>query len=206
MYHRAVWRRRLLVLAWIGCGTSCTYSEAKRSECSDTSSDAYYFPPGSSGFPAGSDLDIFDRKRFSQALRTMSEPSLSCQEPSGESYRFLIASERSVAVRVTEDHGAGHLVGVEITEAPVNVKQRVQKSLTRAQWIEVKEAVTALDFWRMPSEEKDCCGADGETWIIEGRRGSKYHVVRRWSPRNGAIQRWLSLMKWAGLMKWVEFR
>jgi hypothetical protein len=42
-------------------------------------------------------------------------------------------------------------------------------------------------FWDLPSKEK-LQGIDGAEWIIEGRDGDRYHVVRRWSPVAGPVR------------------
>jgi len=38
-------------------------------------------------------------------------------------------------------------------------------------------------FWTLPTVSVDDeVQTDGEQWIIESRRGQRYHVVERWSP------------------------
>ena len=89
------------------------------------------------------------------------------------------------------------LVGAEERDAAKKVR-RVAKGLTAEEWVTVSEAVKAIDFWNMPSRNPEGGGHDGEEWIIEGRRGRRYHAVHRWSPGAGPIQRWLYLPQWAG--------
>jgi len=94
------------------------------------------------------------------------------------------------------------LTGVELVNAEERKAgktiRRVAKGLTAEEWATLSEAVKAIDFWKMPSRDPEGDGADGEQWIIEGRRGRSYHAVHRWSPGAGPIQRWLYLSKWAG--------
>jgi hypothetical protein len=125
-----------------------------RPQCQDASSDQFFFPDGSLG-----------RRWYSQHLRAMSEPSLSCGRPKGEVYRFLWLRTwgRPVAVRVEAAPGDLFVAAVELDGAagrPGKVSRRV-----------------------------------------EGRKGSEYHVVDRWSPKNGAYRDLcLTLLKLAGLL------
>jgi hypothetical protein len=128
----------------------------------------------------------------------MSEPSLSCKELPEEVYRFLRVNGTGSSVRVSEHAGVISLAAVELADGLEGTPtRRVAKNLTAREWATVLDAVKALDFWRMPGRERSE-GADGEDWIIEGRRGRRYHAISRWSPEEGPIQRWLDLPKWAG--------
>ncbi len=53
--------------------------------------------------------------------------------------------------------------------------------------------VTEVGFWNAPNPVNDQRGTDGSQWIIEGVKGSHYHVVDRWSPTNG-VARQLGLL------------
>jgi len=192
----------VFVLVCSGCACTKGDSFASRPACGDTSSDEFFFPAGSLGSPAGSEDDAFRRRLYSESLRAMSEPSLSCKEPTGEVYRFLRVNGKGSSVRVAEHEGVVSLSGVDLPSPfyphEIVETRRVEKSLTAGQWATVLEAVKAIEFWSMPSRDPEGSGADGEEWIIEGRRGRRYHAVNRWSPRGGPIQRWLNLRNWAG--------
>ena len=195
------------LLAVLTLVLSCHRSVVLRADCLNPMSDGYFFSPGSVGYPAGSDLDGFVRGWYSRSLRLLAEPSLSCGEPAGETYRFMTTNDSTEAVRITHDGvGGGTLFGAETgdpmdtvdgTGSPGKVKRRTQFRITPQQWEQVEEIVKGSNFWKLPTSGGDR-GADGEDWVIEGRRRSDYHVVKRWSPRDGAITRWLLLMKWAG--------
>ena len=43
-------------------------------------------------------------------------------------------------------------------------------------------------------------GFDGAEWILEGRRGNRYQVMRQWSPKSGPLKSLgLLLLKMSGL-------
>ncbi len=44
--------------------------------------------------------------------------------------------------------------------------------------------IKECDFWGAPSKNPYSHGLDGSTWIIEGLREGKYHIIERWSPIN----------------------
>lgn len=151
------------------------------------------------------DQDAFTREWYSQHLRAMTEPSLSCGESSGESYRFLWLRTwgRPIAVRVEAGRSIT-LTAVELDGAggyePGKVSRRVQSQLSAAEWETFSEALKATDFWKMPGRLPNH-GLDGAQWVMEGRSGLNYHVVDRWSPAPGAYRELcLMLVKFAGLM------
>jgi hypothetical protein len=49
------------------------------------------------------------------------------------------------------------------------------------------EQIDAQNFWKRKSIEGDR-GVDGAQWIIEGVRSKTYHVVDRWSPKDGSVR------------------
>lgn len=62
-------------------------------------------------------------------------------------------------------------------------------------------------FWKLPtkmqiiaSDGTIVLGKDGAQWILEGLSGGNYHVVDRWSPKNGSVRKLsLYLLKLSGL-------
>jgi hypothetical protein len=60
-----------------------------------------------------------------------------------------------------------------------SVKSGPQAFLTR---------VNELDFWEAPNPVNDQRGTDGSQWIIEGVKAGQYHVVDRWSPKDGVAR------------------
>src|SRR5438128_4329760 len=89
-YRQPVRWTVVLLVTLATLSPSCRHASSNRSECSDPLSDGYYFPPGSVGLPAGSFNDNFLRHWFSETLRFLSEPSLSCRAPPTETCRSMI--------------------------------------------------------------------------------------------------------------------
>lgn len=177
-----------------------------RPECGDASSDQFFFPEGSIGERAARfDEDQFVRHWYSQHLRAMSEPSLSCKEPAGEVYRFLWLRTwgRPTTVRIEVLKGGATISAIELDGAggyePGKVSRRFERKLTEGEWTQVAEGLRGIDFWTAPTRVRNN-GLDGAQWIMEGRKGSQYHVVDRWSPKSGAYRDFcLSLLKFGGL-------
>jgi len=174
-----------------------------RPECRDRTSDAYYFPEGWMGERTERfDADQFARHWYSAFLREMDEPSLSCGDGEGDAFRFLWLRTwgRPIAVRLHRSSGGASLFAVELDGAggyePGKVSRRIERKLTEAEWKGVEDAARRLAFAELPAQTNET-GLDGAQWILEGR-GSRYHVVDRWSPKEGPfLELCLSLLKLA---------
>lgn len=60
--------------------------------------------------------------------------------------------------------------------------------LTRTQTQAFQTQIDTLDFWHLANPVNDQTGSDGSQWVIEGIKGGQYHVVDRWSPKNGPVR------------------
>lgn len=60
-----------------------------------------------------------------------------------------------------------------------------KNSFEKGAWCHLVKLLNEANFWSMPSIEDDAGGLDGSQWILEGVRGDRYHVVDRWTPREG---------------------
>ena len=60
-------------------------------------------------------------------------------------------------------------------------------SISEEEWEEFSRLLEKADYWKMSSENEDF-GNDGAQWILEGVKDLRYHVVDRWSPREGAYR------------------
>jgi hypothetical protein len=178
-----------------------------RPGCPPVEASEYFFPAGVLE-PSRSDLDVFVRASYSKHLRVMGEPSLSCGPTAGgDTYRFvwLRTFHRPIAVRVNHDSNGTRLVAVELTGLggydPGSIAARVEKSLSETDWRLLTAALSNTSFWSMPTRPaKPTLGADGSQWIMEGRRGGEYHIVDRWTPREGLYRdAGLSFLKLAGI-------
>src|SRR6266481_2721376 len=92
----------LVLLLWSAAAEDAEVP-AMRSDCKSPDAAEFFFPKGALGQRGSQfDEDAFNREWYSKHLRSMAEPSLSCGEPRGESYRFLWLRTwgRPIAVRV----------------------------------------------------------------------------------------------------------
>ena len=150
-----------------------------------------FFPRGAL-YPQSSDVDELAQHWYSQQLRAMDEPSLSCgQRDDDEVYRFLWlpSFQHPVAVRITRTGDGAILDITELTGAggyePGTVGAHEERKLANAEWQALQAALAAIDFWNMPTNpppDPNVLHADGAEWILEGYRAGAYHVVDRWSP------------------------
>lgn len=61
-----------------------------------------------------------------------------------------------------------------------------------------KHLLAAAAFWTLPSipPPSNDVGGDGAQWVVEGQRGTRYHVVDRWSPHDSADAHYRRLAEW----------
>jgi hypothetical protein len=162
--------------------------EPYRLDCGDRSAEHFFFPKGYL-------RDVW----YPEHLRAMSEPSLSCWQFEGEVYRFLWLRTwgRPIAVRVAKSRQNATISAVELDGAggygPGKVLRRTQRQLSDDEWKSISDGLAALKFWSMPTEGLDS-GFDGSRWVLEGRNGSRYHVVDRWTPKAGQYREFCLLM------------
>jgi len=167
-----------------------------------------FFPRGEL-YPESAELDAFEQHWYSQHLRAMGEPSLSCGQRDGEEvYRFLWlpSFQHPLAVRITHTGDGATLDVTELTGAggydPGIVGRHEERKLTNAEWESLQAALGAIDFWTMPTKpppDPTVAHFDGAQWILEGHRAGSYHVVDRWSPEKSpyanACLRFMDLAK-----------
>jgi len=195
----------LAFLVWASLAEGADVS-AGRADCSGPDAAEFFFPMGVLGERRPQfDQDAFRREWYSKHLRAMAEPSLSCGESPGESYRFLWLRTfgRPIAVRV-ENGRSNTLTAVELDGAggyePGKISRKVQRQLSMEEWKTLSDGLKATNFWNMPGRPTDR-GLDGAEWIMEGRSEHDYHVVDRWMPAAGAYRDLcLMLVKFSGLL------
>jgi len=134
---------------------------------------------------------------YSKYLEGFNEPSLfeRSRSSSSQSYRFLWlrSFHRPVSVRLDVDNdGIGQLMvklgsrpGVAYARGPV---QKHVRHLTKQQTDSFLSEVDRLGFWQLAPEEEPVAGPDGARWILEGARDGQYHVVHRWTPKDGVVR------------------
>ena len=165
-----------------------------RSTCPDRLDNTFFFPAGSLGQRnARFDEDRFLRNWYSGKLRKMLEPSLSCGDARGDTFRFtwLRSFHPPVAVRVFAGPKSAELVAIQMSGsggyAPAAAVEQPHRALLPSEWKDLNDALARSDFWNLPSS-RDQGGIDGAQWIVEGRVGSQYHVVDRWTPESGTFR------------------
>jgi hypothetical protein len=120
----------------------------------------------------------------------MAEPSLSCGSQPSDSYRFvwLRTFHAPIAIRVDLGPTQTSLTLVVLSGAggyePGVVVERKSRELTTQERESLLAALRAAEFWHASSWQP-VGGLDGAEWVYEARRGARYHVVDRWSPKTG---------------------
>ena len=153
-----------------------------------------YFPPGSLSNDAHGDDFLSDW--YSGQLRALKEPSLLelSKKAEAQSYRFLWLRtfHRPVAIRVDVNDDGTALLTTKMTDGqggndPGKLIQNETAALNKAQTHFFLKQIKEYDFWTLPSAEERA-GADGAEWIVEGVKDGSYHIVSRWSPKDGEIR------------------
>jgi hypothetical protein len=153
-----------------------------------------YFPNGV--FSADHRSDEFTLKWYSGQLVALREPSLweLSKTQQAQSYRFLWLRtfHHPIAIRVDVNADGTSQLTTKMTSgaggyAPGKLIKDVTVTLRkeRTDWFLGK--IDAYRFWKLPSVEERG-GNDGAQWIIEGIKDRAYHVVDRWTPRDGDVR------------------
>jgi hypothetical protein len=153
-----------------------------------------YFPPGS--FNDSAKLSKFNEDWYSRELSNLEEPSLleTSKDKKAQAYRFLwLRSFRhplSIRLEVLPD-GTGLLTtkmanGADSREeTKVILNEQLKMSEQQINWF--FKGLQKQDFWNVKGFDHSQMGWDGATWIIEGVKDGKYHVVERWSSDDGPV-------------------
>jgi hypothetical protein len=154
-------------------------------------SQAQFFPKSSLDLRG----DDFNAKWYSNQLHALGEPSLFAlaQEEEAESYRFLWLRtfHHPIAVRVDrlQSDGSWILVTKIASGAggysPGKLTTNTSRKLTAQDVQNLLSKFESSGFWNAPNPVNDQTGTDGSQWIIEGVKAGHYHVIDRWSPKNG---------------------
>jgi hypothetical protein len=137
-----------------------------------------YFPPD------------FPPNWYAKHLSALEEPSLweTSKTQRTQSYRFLWlrSSHNPVAIRVDVNADSASRLTVKVTRGGKLI-QNYALTLTRDETDRFLGQIEVQNFWELKSIEKGR-GVDGAQWIIEGVRNGTYHIVDRWSPKDGAVR------------------
>jgi hypothetical protein len=132
---------------------------------------------------------------YSGFLSIMDEPSLfqASRNSNLHAYRFLWLRtfHQPVVVRLqVEEQEAGLLIakvtdgrgGYEPGKLILNETSHLSRQAVEEFLMRLKE----LEFWQRPTiDESGGIGIDGAQWVLEGVQDSRYHVLSRWSPKEG---------------------
>jgi hypothetical protein len=155
-----------------------------------------YFPNGS--LSADTEDDKFVAKWFSEQLAALKEPSLweSSKTEQRQSYRFLWLRtfHHPIAVRIDVNADGTSSLTTKMTSGegayrPGKLIKDITVKLTKERTDSFLGKIQEYKFWQLPSEESpEALGADGAQWIVEGVKHRSYHVVNRWSPKDGDVR------------------
>lgn len=154
-----------------------------------------YFP--TSGTSASDGIEKIKCDRYSDQLEALQEPSLweLSTTQKAESYRFLWLRtfHHPIAIRVDLRGDGTAQLTVKMTNGAGGhyPGKLIDNSTLRLSTDETKRFVGQIDehnFWKLSAVDTVLGGADGAQWIIEGVKTGTYHVVDRWSPRDGDVR------------------
>jgi hypothetical protein len=135
---------------------------------------------------------------YSRSLQEMAEPSFQTIVAANvESYRFLWlrSFHPGIAVRIWKcsrgfcltakqlDSVDKYVDGKFVPSARLSLNN--SRSLSGDEWDRFLSLLDRAYFWTMPTVDGGPTANDGASWLLEGTRGSKYHVVDRQSPQTG---------------------
>lgn len=165
-----------------------TLAQRLRPRCGSPSSEDFFFRAGTFAARDTNYDGASTRRKYSAYLSAMSEPSLSCGEMPEEAYRLLwvpIFDPQRLAISVSRTGHVSSLVANVISSAANDVSftvgNRIEKVVTNDQWLMLTLAIHEINLWIMPERRvgipRERIGLDGNTWVLEGRRGGgRYHT------------------------------
>lgn len=156
-----------------------------------------YFP--AKAFDSDTRSDRFMAHWFSGQLSALEEPSLLAmsKDKSLQSYRFLWLRtfHHPVAVRVDIRSDGSATLTTKIADGaggyePGKLTTNTSRLLSQQETAGMLAAIKDSGFWPLSGpipRDPGSFGTDGSEWCIEGVNDGTYHMVTRWSPKNGAI-------------------
>jgi hypothetical protein len=204
----------LLTAACVAAVESCTRSDPPAARASavrqctvESPRSDYFLPPGAL-VPSLQGVRTL-RLVYAQLLGAMGERSLYCGSEVA-AYRVARLDWNGVPMAITVQRapdGSAQLTMTKL-EAPAwnlppgKIFEQRRRDVTAAGWNAVEQAAAAAGFWTMKTIETDYDAVEGEglTWVLEGGRGSAYHVVSRWNLKEGPFRdAGLKMLRLAGV-------
>ena len=142
--------------------------------------DSYSYEYGFSGI----DRALKSINYYTDFLISCDEPALDEKLP--DTYRFILLRtfHNPIIVRL-EKHRDSVKIYWKITDGKGGYglgKMFVNetKTLSIEDWNNFEKLVDNTKFWTLSSFDNNEIGNDGSTWLIEGKKQGKYHLVERW--------------------------
>lgn len=127
---------------------------------------------------------------YGKSLEAMNEESLlKSANENTEIYRFfwLRAFHPPVFVRIEKSEKGVKLFSKELDSTgsaePGSVLRSIEISLKDEDFCKFLNLIDDANFWQMTTPSN--MGRDGASWVLEGVSENRYHIVDRWSPRDG---------------------
>ncbi len=155
--------------------------------------ESLFFPKGA--FSLESRADSFENESFSRTLRNMKEPILFKDPSTIETYRFtwLRSFQNPITIRMEFDHGNVVLVKKETNDPKLGdtLKFVINKKnkLSFSDWKTFDDEQQKNPFWKLLPVYDEGVTRDGEVWILESKKPTGYHVMKRFSPNEGNVFR-----------------
>jgi hypothetical protein len=132
---------------------------------------------------------------YGKHLRAMKEPSLvDVKDPDSEVYRFLWLRtfHHPISVRIVRTGYSFRLTSVELNGAggydPGRNLRTDNVEIFNDEWCQFTALLDKAQFWAEPTVNRELSGFDGSQWVFEGVNDGRYHIVDRWTPREGAFR------------------
>ena len=158
-----------------------------------TDSSHFYFPLETFKDTALFDgYDTFVVSWYSEHLFAMKEPILFNNQNEFEIFRFtwLRTFHNPVVIRIQKNENQYQLIWKVCDGAggydPGNLVVDKKRIIREEEWNEFQEIIDSIDFWNLPTNEREILGTDGSQWILEGAVQGKYHVIDRWTPHENS--------------------
>jgi len=158
-----------------------------------TITDSAFVPTDSTQlYFSSSNIDSFRDTWYSKHLFALREPIILNDKSNREIYRFtwLRTFHNPVAIRV-EKHDSIYSLTWKLSSGaggygPGKIVINKHKTIDKQTWETFINKLNEINFWSLPTNEKDIIGLDGSQWILEGKTPKHYTVVDRWTPsKNG---------------------
>jgi len=154
---------------------------------------------------------VAEAQYVGDTLRAMGEPPIGHLAAGDQVFRFLwLRSFHPPFLVQVERRGEDRVLLVKALDSPwsaspdgihVGTLALTQRKALRPDAWDRLAAMRREAFWGAPSSDPSAeRGVDGAMWILEGRSWGEYHIVERWTPREGAFREMcLAMLDLSGL-------